>query len=45
MNKLKDLLKVFSKDKCPWEKFYDKDERDVTIPDMSLFEYLYNCNI
>ncbi len=44
MNKIKDLLKVFTKDKCPWEKFYDKDERDVTVPDMSLFEYLYECN-
>ena len=36
MNKIKDLIKSFTKDKCPWEKFYAKDEREVKVPDMSI---------
>ena len=38
-------MKLFSfKNKKPWHKFYNKNERFVDTPDMSLYEYLYNSN-
>ena len=35
----------FNKNKRLWHKYYNKKDREVTTPDMSLFEYLYNSNI
>ena len=34
----------FKKNKKPWEKYYDKKERKVDVPDMSIYEFLYNNN-
>ena len=36
-------MKFFNKKekyKYPWEKYYKKEQRNITIPDMSLYEYL-----
>ena len=30
--------------KHPWNKYYDKNERDIEIPNMSCYEYLRECN-
>ena len=39
-------MKLFSfkNNKKPWQKFYNKNERVVNTPDMSLYEYLYESN-
>ncbi len=39
-------MKLFSfkKYKRRWHKFYNKNEREVETPNMSLYEYLYNSN-
>lgn len=34
----------FKKRKRLWEKYYDKKEREVNVPDMSIYELLYNKN-
>ena len=26
--------------KAPWKKFYTKDEREVEVPDISLYKYI-----
>ena len=31
------------KNKNLWDKYYDKDKRDVDVPDISIYEYLSNC--
>lgn len=36
-------MKIFNrkeKYKYPWEKYYKKEQRNITIPDISLYEYL-----
>ena len=43
IEKIKKKLKIT--DKYPWLKFYPKDKREVEIPDMSLYEYIYKCNL
>ncbi len=35
---------LFKKKKKIWEKFYDKDKRNVEIPDKSIYEFLYEQN-
>ena len=30
--------------KHPWDKYYDKNERNIEIPNMSCYEYLRECN-
>ena len=38
-------MNLFSfKEKKLWEKFYDKKERKVEVPNMSLYEFLYSQN-
>ena len=47
MNILMDKMKeVFSKDshKRPWEKYYKRNERSIKVPNMSVYEYLRECN-
>ena len=47
MNILMDKVKeVFSKDshKRPWEKYYKRNERNIKVPNMSVYEYLRECN-
>jgi hypothetical protein len=47
MNILMDKMKeVFSKDshKRPWEKYYKRNERNIKVPNMSVYEYLRECN-
>ena len=41
------LMKLFSfKDKKrPWLKYYNKNEKEVEVPNVSLYEYLYESNI
>ena len=33
----------FIKEKHLWDKFYPKDKK-IVVPNMSLYEYIYNCN-
>ena len=47
MNILMDKVKdVFKKDshKRPWESYYKKNERNIKVPNMSVYEYLRECN-
>ena len=30
--------------KHPWDSFYQRDEREIEVPNMNIFEYLYVCN-
>lgn len=30
--------------KHPWDSFYQRDEREIEVPNMNVFEYLYVCN-
>ena len=30
--------------KHPWDKYYDKDKRNIEVPNMSLYEYLRDCS-
>ena len=30
--------------KHPWDKFYDKDKRQIEVPNVSVYEYLRDCN-
>ena len=46
MKIIDDIKDLFSKDKKrPWNKFYPKDKRNITVPDMSLYEYIKTCNL
>ncbi len=40
-----DIKGLLTKDKRPWDKFYPKDKRKVAVPDMSLYDYIYTCNV
>ena len=40
---IKKKLKIT--EKYPWLKFYPKDKREVQIPDMSLYEFIYKSNL
>lgn len=45
MKIIEDLKNKFSKDGTRrWHKFYPKDKRSVKVPNVSLYEYLYNEN-
>lgn len=44
MANIKNLFNVFKKEKYPWEKFYDKDELKIEVPDLSLYEYIVKAN-
>ena len=44
-DKVGNMKLFFNKNKRLWHKYYNKKDREVTTPDMSLFEYLYNSNI
>ena len=43
---MKIIDKVINKIKYknPWDKFYDKDKRTIDVPNMSVYEYLRDCN-
>lgn len=43
---MKSFKKVFNnmKNKHPWDKFYEKGKNNITIPNVSLYEYLLECN-
>ena len=43
---MKIIDKVINKIKYknPWDKFYDKDKRTIEVPNMSVYEYLRDCN-
>ena len=30
--------------KHPWDKYYDKNERSIEVPNVSIYEYLRDCN-
>lgn len=40
------MKKTFDKMKYkhPWEKYYKKNERNIEVPNMSVYEYLRDCN-
>lgn len=38
------IKKKLKKENHIWDKFYPKDKRTVEIPNMSLYEYIYNQN-
>ena len=31
--------------KHPWDKYYKKNERTIDVPNMSIYEYLRDCNV
>ena len=39
-----DVLKDMTKEKYPWQKFYKKEERDITVPELSIYDYLLQNN-
>lgn len=43
---MKIIDKVINKIKYkhPWDKYYKKDERTIDVPNMSIYEYLRDCN-
>ncbi|MBQ3510867.1 MAG: AMP-binding protein [Bacilli bacterium] len=43
---MKIIDKVINKIKYknPWDKFYDKDKRTIEVPNVSVYEYLRDCN-
>ena len=43
MNVIKKMINKM-KYKNPWDRFYDKDKRDVEVPNISVFEQLYVGN-
>ena len=43
MKSIKDVLNKFER-KYPWDKFYKKEERQIEVPNMSLFELLIEAN-
>lgn len=43
MKALDNLLKKLKKDHL-WDKFYPHDQRDIEVPNVSLYEYLLKCN-
>lgn len=45
MSTLKKIFGRFTKEKHPWEKYYEKDERKIEVPDLSLYEYIKESNI
>ena len=42
---IKKLFSKFGKKKKPWHKYYPKDKRTIDVPDMSLYKYIYSCNV
>ena len=30
--------------KHPWDKYYDKDKREIEVPNMSAYEYMRDCS-
>ena len=42
--KLFDKMVNKMKYKHPWDKYYDKDKREIEVPNMSVYEYLRNCS-
>lgn len=38
------LFSFINNNKRPWEKFYNKNERKVDIPNVSLYEFIYDRN-
>lgn len=39
-NKVVDKIKY----KHPWDRYYDKDKRNIEVPNVSLYEYLRDCS-
>ena len=37
--------KIKKTEEYPWLKYYPKDKREVKVPDMSLYEYIYKSNL
>lgn len=44
MMKMIDKVINKMKYKHPWDKFYDKDKRDIEVPNVSIYEYLRDCS-
>ena len=44
MGIIKDMINKNKKDKHLWDKFYPKDKRTVEVPNMSLYEFIYEEN-
>ena len=44
MNIFKKLKNKIHKEKHLWDKFYPKDKRSIKVPNMSLYEYIYDNN-
>ena len=44
MSIIKNLFKRNKKEEHLWDKFYPKDKRKVEVPNMSLFEFIYEEN-
>ena len=44
MSIIKNMFKKKKKEEHLWDKFYPKDKRTVEVPNMSLFEFIYEEN-
>lgn len=44
MKLLDNIKEIFKKEEKPWEKFYPKDKRKIEVPNMSLYEFIYERN-
>ena len=44
MKILDNIKGIFKSEKHPWDKFYPKEKLKVKVPDMSLYEYIYESN-
>ena len=42
--KLFDKMVNKIKYKHPWDKFYDKDKREIEVPNVSVYEYMRDCS-
>ena len=42
--KLFDKMVNKMKYKHPWDKIYDKDKREIEVPNVSVYEYMRDCN-
>ena len=44
MKLLDNIKSKFKREKHPWDKFYPKDKLKVNVPNMSLYEFIYEQN-
>ena len=44
MKLIDNIKELFKEEENPWDKFYPKDKRKIEIPDVSLYEFIYEKN-